>query len=207
MQSDFWDQRYAGEDYAYGTEPNAFLVSQAGRLAPGLRVLAVGEGEGRNAVWLAGRGLEVLAVDGSVVGLAKARALAAERGVSIATEHADLTAWRWPRAGFDAVIAIFVHFPPAERARMHAAMFAALKPGGLLILEAFTPEQLQYRTGGPPVRGMLYDAAMLRGDFPGAEIVLLEETLADVREGAYHHGRAAVVRAVLRRPSGSAQRS
>lgn len=206
MGSEFWDQRYAGTEYAYGTEPNAFLVSQAGHLHAGMRVLAVGEGEGRNATWLAGRGLAVLAVDGSAVGLAKARALAAQRGVEIATLQADLTTWDWPRAEYDLVVAIFVHFMPVDRARMHAAMFAALKPGGRLILEAFTPDQLRYRTGGPPVREMLYDSATLRADFPEAVVDLLDEDLADINEGAYHHGRAAVVRAVLRRASDPIQR-
>jgi cyclopropane fatty-acyl-phospholipid synthase-like methyltransferase len=198
----FWDERFGEPGYAYGTEPNAFLVSCRSLLKPGMKTLAVADGEGRNGVWLAQQGLEVLSVDGSGVGLAKARALAAERGVAIRTELADLTSWQWPQAGYDLVAAIFIHFPPEHRARMHRAMLEALKPGGVLIMEAFTPEQLKYRTGGPPVAEMLYTAPMLRTDFAGAEIVSLEETLTDLAEGPYHRGRAAVVRLILRRRPG-----
>lgn len=199
--SQFWDERYAEPGYAYGTEPNAFLVSQRHLLEPGKRALAVADGEGRNGVWLAEQGLEVLSVDQSAVGLAKARALAAARGVSLRTEQADLTHWDWPQAAFDLVVAIFIHFSPAQRTRMHRAMFAALRPGGLLILEAFTPEQLEYRSGGPPVREMLYTAEMLRADFAQAAILSLEETITELQEGPYHRGTAAVVRLIARRPS------
>lgn len=199
--SEFWDQRYAEPGYAYGTEPNAFLASQRHRLKPGMRALAVADGEGRNGVWLATQGLEVLSVDASAVGLAKARALARRRGVRIRTEQADLTRWDWPQAAFDVVAAIFIHFMPEHRTRMHRAMLAALAPGGLLILEAFTPRQLEYRSGGPPLREMLYTADMLRADFASAEILLLEETLTELHEGAYHRGTAAVVRLIARRAS------
>lgn len=199
--SEFWDQRYAEPGYAYGTEPNAFLASQRHWLKPGMRALAVADGEGRNGVWLATQGLEVLSVDASAVGLAKARALARRRGVRIRTEQADLTRWDWPQAAFDVVAAIFIHFMPEHRTRMHRAMLAALAPGGLLILEAFTPRQLEYRSGGPPLREMLYTADMLRADFASAEILLLEETLTELHEGAYHRGTAAVVRLIARRAS------
>jgi cyclopropane fatty-acyl-phospholipid synthase-like methyltransferase len=200
MPREFWNSRYAGPGYAYGTEPNAFLVSQAPRLVRGARVLAVADGEGRNGVWLAQQGLEVLSVDASDVGLRKARELAQSRGVSIATEHADLTAWPWPCERFDAVVAIFVHFPPQQRARMHAAMYDALKPGGLLLLEAFTPQQLELKTGGPQVKEMLYTVSTLRTDFPRGEIILLQELMTDLAEGAHHRGKAAVIRLVLRKP-------
>lgn len=195
--SEFWDQRYADEAYAYGTEPNAFLRSQRDRLSQTGCCLAVGDGEGRNGVWLAEQGLHVLSVDASAVGLQKAHALAQARGITLNTEQADLTTWAWPQNVYDAVVAIFVHFPPADRARMHQAMYDALKPGGVLILEAFVPEQLQYRSGGPPVREMLYTAAMLRTDFPNGRIVLLEETKTELQEGLYHQGGAAVLRLVL----------
>jgi cyclopropane fatty-acyl-phospholipid synthase-like methyltransferase len=199
MSSEFWDSRYREPGYAYGTEPNAFLVSQRHLLVPGMKVLAVADGEGRNGVWLAQQGCEVLSVDGSEVGLEKARELARERGVTIRTECAELTNWRWPQDEYDAVVAIFIHFPPEHRTRMHRAMYAALKPGGVLILEAFTPDQLQYRTGGPPVQEMLYTAEMLRRDLPQGEALLLEEALTDLDEGPFHRGRAAIVRVVLRK--------
>lgn len=196
---EFWDSRYGEPGYAYGTEPNAFLASQKPLLKPGARALAVADGEGRNGVWLAEQGLDVLSVDASAVGLEKVRKLAAERGVVIRTEQADLTRWSWPQGTFDAVVAIFVHFPPDVRAHMHHAMLAALKPGGVLIFEAFTPDQLHYKSGGPPVREMLYTASMLREDIAAAgDILLLEETTTELDEGKYHRGTGAVVRLVVR---------
>ena len=198
---DFWNERFSGSEYAYGTEPNAFLVSQEKYLKPGMKALAVADGEGRNGVWLASRGLDVLSVDGSEAGLRKARDLARSRGVSVRTELADLTKWKWPEGQCDVVVAIFIHFPPDARASMHEKMLRALKPGGVLIMEAFTPEQLRYKTGGPPVKEMLYTAEMLRREFREGEILLLEETLTDLSEGSYHRGASAVVRLVLKRNS------
>lgn len=199
--SDFWNQRFAAPEYVYGTEPNAFLVSQRKYLLPGMRALAVADGEGRNGVWLAQQGLDVLSVDGSEVGLRKACELAAQRRVSIRTTLADLTTWSWPEAEFDIVAAVFIHFPPEHRTRMHQKMLKALKPGGVLIMEVFTPEQLQYKTGGPPVQEMLYTAEMLRRDFSEADILLLQETLTDLQEGPGHRGTASVARLILKRPA------
>jgi len=201
MSTDFWNTRYAESGYAYGTEPNAFLVSQQKYLMPGGKALAVADGEGRNGVWLAQQGLDVLSVDASEVGLSKTRELAADRGVQIRTEKVELSTWAWSEQTFDIVAAIYIHFPPEVRARLHHRMFEALKPGGILILEAFTPAQLNYKSGGPPVLEMLYTADMLRIDFAGGEILLLEETTTELAEGKYHHGPAAVVRLVLRRPA------
>lgn len=201
MSNEFWDTRYSEPGYAYGTEPNAFLVSKAGLLTPGMRALAVADGEGRNGVWLASRGLEVLSVDASEVGLRKTRELAASCGVAICTAQADLGRWAWPSAEFDAVVSVFAHFPPELRGRVHRAMLAALKPGGLVILEAFSPDQLDYASGGPRVPEMLYSAATLRADFAGGEILELAETRTELAEGKYHSGPAAVVRLVARRPS------
>lgn len=197
--SEFWDSRFAGRDYAYGTEPNAFLAQQRGLLRAGTTALAVADGEGRNGVWLAQQGLRVLAVDSSSVGLAKAQQLAHTRGVSLTTELADLLTWQWPQAQYDYVVAIFIHFMPTHRERMHRAMLHALKPGGVLIMEAFHPDQLNYRSGGPPVREMLYTEEMLRADFAGAEILQLEETQTELAEGLYHRGPAAVVRLICKR--------
>jgi cyclopropane fatty-acyl-phospholipid synthase-like methyltransferase len=199
MTNDFWNSRFSEPGYAYGTEPNAFLVSQKHYLLPGLKALAVGDGEGRNGVWLAQQGLDVLSVDGSEVGLRKAQELAKSRCVSIRTEIADLTTWKWPENEFDVVVAIFIHFPPETRERMHEKMLRALKPGGVLIMEAFTPEQLEYKTGGPPAREMLYTAEMLRDEFSSGEILLLQQLLTDLHEGSYHRGTASVVRLVVKR--------
>jgi SAM-dependent methyltransferase len=203
--TDFWNSRYAEPGFAYGTEPNAFLVAQKNYLRPGMQALAVADGEGRNGVWLAQQGLDVLSVDASEVGLRKTRELAAKRGIRLRTEQVELTTWSWPEATYDVVVSIFVHFPPEARARLHRAMFNALKPGGVLILEAFTPEQLKYKSGGPPVREMLYTPDMLKADFgvresaAHGELLRLEEGIVDLAEGKYHHGPAAVVRLVLRR--------
>jgi len=200
MSTDFWNSRYAEPGYAYGTEPNAFLVAQKKYLKPGGKALAVADGEGRNGVWLAQQGLDVLSVDISEIGLCKTQELAVDRGVAIRTEKADLITWQWPAQKFDIVAAIFIHLPPEVRARLHRRMFEALKPGGVLILEAFTPEQLKYKTGGPPVADMLYTADMLRIDFAGGEILHIEEVITELAEGKYHRGPGVVVRLVLRRP-------
>ncbi len=201
MSREFWDSRFAEKGFAYGTEPNEFLVCQKHYLKPGMKALAVADGEGRNGVWLAQQGLDVLSVDQSAVGLAKARELAAQRGVSLRTEQTDLTTWKWPENEFDVVVAIFIHFPPTVRAQMHARMVAALKPGGVLILEAFTPKQLEYKTGGPQDPAMLYTMEMLRKDFVAGErlLLLLEEMITGLNEGPYHRGQSAVVRLVLKK--------
>jgi SAM-dependent methyltransferase len=193
-----WDERFASEGYLYGTEPNAWLAAQAGRLGPGRRVLSLGEGEGRNAVWLAQQGHRVEAVDGSAVGLAKARRLAAERGVALATTTADLAGY-WPEvAGYDAVVLVFLHLPALLRAEVHARAEAALAPGGLVIIEAFTPRQLAFASGGPRQPELLYDEATLRSDFPRLAWEALREEEVELDEGPLHRGRAAVVRGLGR---------
>jgi cyclopropane fatty-acyl-phospholipid synthase-like methyltransferase len=169
-------------------------------LKPGGKALAVADREGRNGVWLAQQGLDVLSVDISEIGLCKTQELAADRGVAIRTEKADLITWQWPVQKFDLVAAIYAHFPPEVRARQHRRMFEALKPGGVLILEACTPEQLTYKSGGPPVAEMLYTADMLRINFAGGEFLLIEELVTELADGKYHRGPGAVVRLVPRRP-------
>jgi hypothetical protein len=199
MTASMWDQRFGGDAYVYGTEANAFLARQAERLTPGGAVLVPGDGEGRNGVWLAGQGMRVLSVDASGVGLAKARRLAAQRGVAIATEVADLLAWSWPIGGFDAVVSLFLHFPPSDRALVHARMAGALRAGGLIILEAFRPLQLAYASGGPKDPLLLFSADQLAGDFADLDILLLEEVLVDLDEGELHQGPGATVRMVARK--------
>ncbi|MDY0050305.1 MAG: class I SAM-dependent methyltransferase [Halothiobacillaceae bacterium] len=196
----FWEKRYAEEDFAYGIHPNAFLVEQVAHLPAGGRVLVAGDGEGRNGVWLARHGFIVTSVDYAQSGLDKARRLAAEQGVVIDTCCADLTAWRGPSAAFDAVVSIFVHFPPAVRREVHRSLFESLRPGGLLLLEAFSPEQLRYSSGGPSSVDLLYTAWQLEEDFTEGEFLLLQETLTELDEGACHQGPAAVTRALIRKP-------
>lgn len=197
----FWDARFAGEDYWYGTAPNAWLAHEARRLRPGGTVLVPADGEGRNGVWLARNGFRVTAVDISARGLEKARRLAERHGVSLELEHADLRSWRWPEACFDGVVAIFAHFGPEVRPVLHRRMLGALVPGGLLLLEAYTPDQLRRGTGGPRDPALLYRAADLRADFAAAELLLLEEVETELAEGIGHRGRSAVVRLIARRPA------
>ena len=194
-----WDRRYAGDGYAYGTEPNAFLVSMADRLPAG-NVLCLGEGEGRNATWLAGRGNDVTAVDGSAVGLRKARELAAERGVDIATVHADLADLAIAPGSWDAIVSIFCHMPSEIRRSVHRRCVTGLRPGGVMLLEAYTPAQLTLKTGGPPTADMMMDAQSLAAELDGLEFLHLEECVREVREGAFHDGRGAVVQVLARKP-------
>jgi SAM-dependent methyltransferase len=195
----FWDEKFGGNDYLYGTRPNSFLMSRATLFSPGMRAAVPGDGEGRNGVWLAERGLDVLSVDSSAVGQAKARALAAERGVPYRTELADLTLWDWPRETFDAVVSVFCHLHRDHRQRVHRAMLDALKPGGIVVMEAFRPEQLSYRSGGPKDPDMLFSVAALAEDFAGAEFVHCVEALDSLDEGPLHRGPAATLQVVVRK--------
>lgn len=197
-----WNERYRGTDFLFGTEPNRFLAAQAPRLRPGMRALALADGEGRNGVWLAQQGLEVLAVDSAAVAIDKARRLAQARGVTVQFECADLLAWDWPRAAFDAVVAIFIQFADAAtRPLLHRRMIEALRPGGLLLLQGYTPRQLQYRTGGPSDPARLYDAETLRREFAALEILHLREHDEEICEGSAHCGMSALVDLVARKPA------
>ena len=194
-----WDERYAGGSFQFGEAPNLFLLSQAHRLKPGMRALAVGDGEGRNGVWLAEQGLAASSVDWSAVGLAKAAALAARRGVALRTVTADLTRWDWPAASFDAIAWIFVHLPPEDRAIACAGAMRALAPGGLLLMECFTPAQEGRRSGGPKDPSLLWSRALVEAHFAGLEVLELLEGTVLLDEGPRHQGPAEVVRAVLRK--------
>lgn len=196
-----WDQRYSGSDWAYGTAPNDFLRQVAGSIQG--PVLCIGEGEGRNAVFLAERGLNVTALDMSAVGLEKTRRLAAERGVQVATVQADLSEYEWAEGAWGTVVAIWCHLPPAVRQRVHQGLLRGLRPGGRFVVEAYTPKQLSYGTGGPRNADWLYSAELLRRDFPGARFEYLEELDREVQEGRFHSGLSAVVQcvAVLHPPS------
>jgi 2-polyprenyl-3-methyl-5-hydroxy-6-metoxy-1,4-benzoquinol methylase len=198
-----WDARYETAPYAYGEAANAFLVAQAPRLKPGMRALVPGDGEGRNGVWLAEQGLSVDTLDLSAHGVAKARRLAASRGVSVNATQADVLAWNWPREVYDVVALIYLHLAADERRFLHARALAALKPGGLLILEAFRPEQLAAHAagarGGPRDAHLLYSVADLAADFAGHDVLELADARAVLEEGALHVGASEIVRAVVRR--------
>jgi SAM-dependent methyltransferase len=196
-----WNKRFANEDYIFGLEPNEYLRAQASLLAPGSRVLCVADGEGRNSVWLARQGMRVDAFDISEVGVAKARKLAEEANVAIEFNVADCDRWSWPVETYDAVVAIFVQFAdPPMRERLFANMVRSLKRGGLLVLQGYTPKQLEYKTGGPPILSHLYTADLLRAAFATLQIIELREYEADLTEGTRHHGRSALARLLARKP-------
>lgn len=198
-----WNARFAGEKYLFGTEPNAFLLSQRSRLRPGAKVLAIADGEGRNGVWLALQGLEVLSVDFSPAALDKARRLAIQRRVTITTECADLGAWDWKGRRFELVVAIFIQFaPPALRDVIFRGIKEVLAPGGLLLLEGYRPKQLEYKTGGPPYVEHLYTADLLRDAFADMSILHLAEYDAEIAEGEGHHGMSALIDLVAQKSTG-----
>lgn len=195
-----WDERYAGEAYHFGTEPNAFLATQRDLLRPGMRCLAVADGEGRNGVWLAEQGVAVHAVDSSPVALEKARKLAVQRGVSVEFELADLAQWDCGVARYDMVVGIFIQFaPPGLREAIFERLKQCLKPGGLLLLHGYTPRQLGYKTGGPSQIENLYTESLLRDAFADMEILQLKEYDAVIHEGTGHDGMSALIDLVARK--------
>lgn len=200
---DFWSDKYraVGESYLFGTAPNRFLAAQAGLLRAGQRALSVADGEGRNAVWLAEQGLDVTATELSPVALDKAEALAAARGVRVDFALADALNWTYPDEAFDLVVAIFIQFAaPDERARLFENLKRTLRPGGRIMLQGYTPKQLDYRTGGPSAVDNLYTAAMLRETFGDFDIERLDEYEDVLDEGSAHRGQSALVGMVARKP-------
>ena len=196
-----WDQKYATEAYVYGTEPTGFLRAQAAHLTPGATALALADGEGRNSVHLAEQGVEVTAMDGSTVALDKARRLAAARGVEVAYHHGDITRWDWAAQAYDLVVAVFIQFQePAARAEVFAGMKRTLKPGGVLLLHGYRPEQLQYGTGGPPVAEFMYTEQGLADSFSDFEILRLASYDMEIHEGSGHAGMSALIDLVARKP-------
>ena len=201
-QAALWSERFAeaGEEYLFGTAPNKFLVAQLQRLLPGWTALAVADGEGRNSVFLAEAGLQVTAVEISPVGLHKAQRLAASRNVDVNFVLADVLEWQ-ASVQFDVVVAIFVQFVgPAERAVLFERIRSAVKPGGLLLMQGYTPQQLEYRTGGPSAKENLYTAALLEKEFSGWEMLELREHEDLLAEGTGHKGRSALIDLVARKP-------
>ncbi|MGZ3409223.1 MAG: class I SAM-dependent methyltransferase [Xanthobacteraceae bacterium] len=197
-----WQTRYAAPEYAFGKAPNYFLAASKPLLPKSGKALAVADGEGRNGVWLAEQGLDVTTTDFAAEGLKKARALAAERKVAVTFIQADMHTWPYPDAAFDVVADIFTQVStPAERAVKWAGIRRALKPGGLLILQGYTPKQLEYGTGGPKAIENLYTRALLEqvfGDF--RELKIVEEE-REIHEGAAHAGMSAVIGLTGRKPS------
>lgn len=194
-----WDSRYSEQDYYYGTEPNDFLHEEAGRIPAAGRVLCLAEGEGRNAVFLASLGHRVVAVDQSRVGLEKARHLATERGVVVETVTADLAELAIEPGGWDAIVSVWCHVPAELRRDLHRRVVEGLRPGGVFLLEAYTPRQLEYGTGGPPDVRRLMTLAELRDELPGLELEVAREGEREVREGRGHLGLSHTVQVAARR--------
>jgi SAM-dependent methyltransferase len=194
-----WETRFRAADYIFGKEPNAFLKAQASRLPAGGTALSVADGEGRNGVWLGEQGLDVLTIDYSPAALAKARALAAERGVVLRTEITDVFAWRWPSNAFDVIAAIFIFAAPAQRPAFFGNLKGALKPGGLLLMQGYRPEQLKYRTGGPPDAERLLTRAILEQGFGDMAELDIREHDSAISEGTAHVGMSALIDLVARK--------
>jgi SAM-dependent methyltransferase len=189
-----WEERFSVPDYLFGKEPNYFLKSCAALLPARGKVLAIADGEGRNGVWLAERGLDVLSLEYSDSAREKAAALAKERTVNVTFERADVHEWSYPESAFDVVVDIFTQFStPAQRAVKWAGVRRTLRPGGLLILQGYTPRQLQYGTGGPKAVEQLYTRAMLEEAFGDLRNLTIVEEEREMHEGAAHSGMSAVI--------------
>jgi SAM-dependent methyltransferase len=196
-----WDERFSEPGYAYGTEPNQFLASVVERIPKG-RVLCLAEGEGRNAVFLASCGYEVTAVDASRVGLAKAQALANQRGVQLETVHADLGEIEIEPGAYTGIVSIFCHLAPPVRAALHERCLRGLAPGGAFVLEGFAPRQLELKTGGPRSGELLMELGIIRQELPGLRLEIAREAERHLDEGRYHRGTAAVVQILALKPGG-----
>ena len=199
--ADKWNKRFEQAGYLFGTDPNTYLQAQAHQLPPGGRALCVADGEGRNSVWLARQGLQVDAFDISDIGVSKARKLAADAGVQLHYDVPDCESWAWPVDHYDVVAAIFIQFAdPDMRARLFANMVKTLKSGGLLILQGYTPKQLEYKTGGPPQVENLYTEPLLREAFAALTTIELRMYEDNLTEGEHHLGRSALAGMVARKP-------
>lgn len=195
-----WNDRYKAPGYLFGTDPAAFLQREAYRLFPGQTALCVADGEGRNSVFLAERGLNVTAMDSSEVAVEKARALASARGVTVDFQVSDVATWNWEERAYDVVVGIFFQFAgPDLRDNIFAGMVRALAPQGLLLLHGYTPAQINYNTGGPRAVENLYTANLLADRFGELEVLNLSEYEADLSEGTQHVGRSALIDFVAQR--------
>ena len=199
-RASYWDERFAGEDYRFGTEPNQFLVSCRELIGGSGRVLCVADGEGRNSVFLARLGHRIDAFDLSPVGVEKARRFAARQGASVDYAVGDVQALAWPEALYDGVVVIFIQFAdPPMRARIFANLQRCLKPGGVLLLLGYTPKQVTYRTGGPAQDDHMYTETLLREAFEAMQIIELVEYEDVLAEGSSHVGRSALIGLVARK--------
>lgn len=191
-----WDERYGEPGYAYGTLPNDFLVSSTSYLPEGGSILCLAEGEGRNSSFLAGKGFVVTAVDSSAVGMQKTEILARENNLVVTTCVADLEDFAFLPESYDGIVSIFCHLPPPLRKKVHTSVVSSLNKGGVFILEAYTPRQLQHKTGGPQVKELLMELDELRAEMSGLRIIHGVELERDIYEGRLHTGRGSVVQLI-----------
>lgn len=199
MSSAFWDQRYSGDELVYGEAPNQFLLNVANRFPSKGHALDIGAGEGRNAMFLASLGLDVLAVDQSSVGMQKAQRLAQKRGLRLEAQAADLQDFEAALESFDVISSIFVHLPAMLRAAVHKRIGAWLKPGGVFVLEAYAPDQIERSTGGPKDPLLLASLEVILSELGQLEIVHKAALERDVTEGRFHSGMASVVQVLARK--------
>ncbi|MCC6208506.1 MAG: class I SAM-dependent methyltransferase [Gammaproteobacteria bacterium] len=195
-----WDDRYAASSNLFGDDPSPLLLEFRARFLPGMTALAIGDGEGRNGVWLARQGLDVLSIDLSDVALARSRQRAHVAGVPLRTLRADILAWDWPEAAFDFITLIFVHLPPEQKRQLHRAIRRALKPGGVILLEAFHRAQIECGSGGPSDPDLLYTLAEVEQDFSGFEALKCAQVETDVVLDGEPQGKGCAVHFVAQRP-------
>ena len=194
-----WDIRYKSDEYYYGTQPNDFLKANADLISPHGEVLCLAEGEGRNAVFLAGLGLRVTAVDGSAVGLAKMQNLAFAKKVSVTQIVSDLSDYQIEAGKWDAIVSIWCHLPKELRRKVHHAVLNGLRPGGVFILESYHPRQLDFKTGGPSDANLMMTLNDLRNELSGLDFLVACEIEREVQEGKGHFGQSAVVQVVCKK--------
>jgi cyclopropane fatty-acyl-phospholipid synthase-like methyltransferase len=196
MDKTFWNERFGEPGFMYGDQPNDFLKATSYTLKPGGRILCLAEGEGRNAVYLASQGFDVTCVDFSESGLKKTQQLAETHGVSVCTECADLSQYEIEHEAWDGIVMIFGHFNEALRASLYPRIRIGLKPGGTLLMEVYTKDQLSFGTGGPKTIEYLYDKQELEAAFSDFSSVLIQEVTREINEGAYHKGISATVQVI-----------
>lgn len=195
-----WEERFSKPGYLFGTEPVPFLLKHQGRFAPGQRVLSIAEGEGRNAVHLARQGLEVTGVEFAPSAVAKAKELAVRNDVTPQFLQADLFEWDWPEAEYDIVIGLFFQFVgPEARDVIWRNMLRAVKPGGLVMIHGYTPDQIALGTGGPPNAENMYTTDSFDAVFAGCDVLVCEEYLAEQRSGSAHVGMSALIDFIVRK--------
>jgi SAM-dependent methyltransferase len=194
-----WNERYNRPDYVYGKDPNTFLVQAAKYIKPAGSILSLGEGEGRNAVFLAGLGHNVTAVDNSIIGLQKTQKLADEKHVKIKTIEADLETYQFMPDAWDAIVSIFCHLPSIIRSQIHRNIIESLKKGGIFILESYSKQQLNYTSGGPKTDDMLLDLKTTLAELEGLDFISSKEIVREITEGEFHSGDGAVIQIIGRK--------